>query len=92
MTIVFYDKWENGKHIMATAYNDITGENLVSRGLTKEGEASFERIFGVKERKQWIPPALPLNDYPDNSKDEWDETRVDIIGQNGNVGYDSDNL
>ena len=70
MTIVYYDKWENGEHIMATAYNDITGDNLVSRGLTKEGEAAFERIFGVKERKQWIPPSLSLNEYPDNSKDE----------------------
>lgn len=57
---------------MATAYNDITGDNLVSRGLTKEGEAAFERIFGVKERKQWIPPSLPLKEYPDNNKDEND--------------------
>ena len=70
MTIVYYDKWENGEHIMATSYNEHTGDNLVSRGLTKEGEAAFERIFGVKERQQWIPPSLSLNEYPDNSKDE----------------------
>lgn len=72
MTIVFYDKWDKGEHIVATAYNDITGDNLVSRGLTKEGEAAFERIFGVKKKEQWIPPALPLNEYPNNSKDEND--------------------
>ena len=58
MTIVYYDKWENGEHIMATAYNDITGDNLVSRGLTKEGEAAFERIFGVKERKNKVNAAI----------------------------------
>jgi hypothetical protein len=48
------------------ATNDITGDAIQSRGLlSKEGEAAFDRIFGVKERKKYIPPALPLNEYPD---------------------------
>jgi len=62
--------------IMATSYNEHTGDNLVSRGLTKEGEIAFERIFGVKKKEQWIPPALPLSEYPDNSKDENDSNNL----------------
>lgn len=41
------------------AINDITGDNLVSRKLTKEGEENFDRIFGKKKTNGgWKPPSL----------------------------------
>lgn len=74
------------------AKNEITGDNLISRGFSKEGEANFDAIFGTKKKTNggYVPPPLPLNEYPNNSDDpeEWDERRMDIIGQNGPVGYD----
>ncbi len=70
--------------------NDITGENLISRTLTPAGEEAFDRIFGVKKKTNggYVPPPLPLNEYPSNSDDpeDWDERRVDIIGSNGPTG------
>lgn len=67
------------------SYNDITGDKIETRGaLSKEGEANFERIFGVKKKEKYVPPPLP------NWGDEESERRVDIIGQNGNVGYEED--
>lgn len=69
------------------AYNDVTGDALVSRTLSEEGSKSFDRIFGEKKKKTnggWTPPPLPLNEYPDQ---DWPEERIDVIGQNGNVGY-----
>lgn len=45
------------------ATNDITGDAIQSRGLlSPEGEAAFDRIFGVKKRNQYIPPPLPSVD------------------------------
>ena len=39
------------------AINDITGDNLVSRKLTKEGEENFDKIFGKKKTNGgWKPP------------------------------------
>lgn len=60
------------------ATNDITGDNLISRTLTPEGEKAFDRIFGVKKKTNggWTPPPLP----------DFDENRIDVIGQNGNDG------
>ena len=43
---------------MATT-NDITGDALVSRKLTKEGEDNWDKIFGVKKKEKYIPPPLP---------------------------------
>lgn len=76
---------------MAT-YNDVTGDALVSRTLTEEGAKSFDRIFGEKKKTNggWTPPPLPLNEYPNNGSDEWDETRIDVISQNGNEGLHYD--
>jgi hypothetical protein len=67
------------------AINDITGDNLISRTLSKEGEEQFDKIFGKKKTNGgWTPPPLPLNEYPDQ---DWPEDRIDVIGQNGNIGY-----
>jgi hypothetical protein len=41
---------------MATR-NDVTGDALISRTLTKEGEDNFDKIFGKKKTNGgWIPP------------------------------------
>jgi hypothetical protein len=76
---------------MAT-WNDITGDPLVSRTLTKTGEENFDKIFGKKKTNGgWKPPLTPLSptDTPttvtEHEKD-WDEKRIDIIGQNSNEG------
>jgi hypothetical protein len=62
---------------MAT-YNDVTGHSLVSKLGDKDQQekfnANFDAIFGVKPKKEkYVPPAL----------DDWDETRIDRIGANG---------
>lgn len=49
---------------MAT-WNDITGDPLVSRTLTKEGEENFDKIFGKKKTNGgWKPPLKPLQAEP----------------------------
>ena len=47
---------------MATT-NDITGDALISRKLTKEGENNWDKIFGVKKKEKYIPPPLPDDMY-----------------------------
>lgn len=65
------------------AKNDITGDLIKTRGmLSKKGEDAFDQIFGkrdVRGRK------IDLNEYPEDP-DFWDESRVDVIGQNGSTG------
>lgn len=52
---------------MAVAKNEHTGDSLISRGLSKEGEANFDLIFGKKKTNGgYVPPPLPLDEYPDN--------------------------
>lgn len=57
---------------MATR-NDVTGDLIKSRVNSKEFEDNFDNIFRKK-------PTVKKDD-------DWDEKRVDIIGQNGNIGY-----
>jgi hypothetical protein len=41
------------------AINDITGDNLISRKLSKEGEDNFDRIFGKKKTNGgWKLPSI----------------------------------
>lgn len=73
---------------MATK-NDITGDSIVSKVNTKAYEDNFDKIFkkdlcdicgkdlGKVTECAWT--SCPLN---------WNEDRVDHIGQNGNVGYE----
>lgn len=74
---------------MATK-NEITGDSLISKTLSPEGESNYDTIFGTKKRTNggYVPPPLPLNEYPYNGLDseEWDEKRMDIIGSNGPTG------
>jgi hypothetical protein len=68
---------------MATT-NPITGDSLISKTLTEEGEKNYEAIFGKKKKTNggWTPP--------DTSWDNGEE-RMDNIGRNSNEGlhYDS---
>ena len=66
-------------------YNNITGDSISTRFGTKEQQEkfdeAFDNIFGTKAKKTnggWKPPPLPTQ-----AKDDWDETRIDRIGSNG---------
>ena len=77
------------------AVNDITGDNLISRTLTPEGEKAFDRIFGVKKKTNggWTPPPLNTDKLvwtENQDPDSWNEKRVDVVGQNGNEGLHYD--
>lgn len=73
-----------------TARNNITGDLIKSRTNSKEFEDNFDKIFRNKDplcdvcgkslnaTKECAWTSCPLN---------WDESRADIIGQNGNIGY-----
>lgn len=51
--------------------NDITGDSIISKTNTKQYEDNWDRIFGKKKKDEEL----------------FDEDRIDIIGQNGNIGY-----
>jgi len=69
--------------------NDVTGDLIKSRKNTKEFEDNYDKIFRNKDplcdvcgksltaTKECAWTGCPLN---------WDESRVDIIGQNGPTG------
>ena len=66
------------------AINEITGDNLISRKLTKEGEDNFDKIFGKKKTNGgWTPP--PVDTSWDNG-----EERIENIGRNSNEGLHYD--
>jgi len=61
------------------ARNEITGDLIKSKSkISKDFEDNFDRIFGKKKKEKYVPPPLPLNEYPDNGavseeppKNEW---------------------
>jgi hypothetical protein len=70
--------------------NDVTGDLIKSRKNSKEFEDNFDKIFrknkdplcdvcgkSLSATKECAWTGCPLN---------WDESRVDIIGQNGPTG------
>jgi hypothetical protein len=54
--------------------NEITGDKLITKTKSKSYDDNYDKIFGKKE---------PTERNPDP---DWDEGRVDVIGQNGNDG------
>jgi hypothetical protein len=73
-----------------TSRNDVTGDLIKSRKNSKEFEDNFDKIFrknkdplcdvcgkSLTATKECAFTGCPLN---------WDESRVDIIGQNGPTG------
>jgi hypothetical protein len=63
------------------SHNDITGDALISKISNKNFEENFDRIFRNKTPKE--PEQLELD-----FGDEEAERRMDIIGSNGNIGYE----
>lgn len=76
------------------SHNDITGDAIKSRVNSKEFEDNFDNIFRknkaplcdvcgktLSATKECAWTSCPLN---------WDEGRADIIGQNGNIGYEEE--
>lgn len=78
---------------MATR-NDITGDALISKTNSKEYEANWDKIFGKKKKTNggWTPPPLETHKIlrPETKWEgdpiNFDEDRIDTIGQNGNTG------
>lgn len=59
--------------------NDVTGDRLINKRLSKEGEDNWDKIFGKK-----IPKEDPVKKpFPHNILKQ---PRIDTIGQNGNEG------
>jgi len=79
------------------SFNEHTGDLLISKvGLSDEGKKNWDTIFPPKKKEKYVPPPLPdaLKSRPDPVQleldfgDEEAERRIDIIGSNGNVGYE----
>ena len=70
------------------AKNDITGDAIQSRTNSKEYGDNFDRIF----RKDKVVQPQPAADQPVELWSEYDEKRQEIVGQNGNVGYDLETI
>lgn len=66
---------------MATT-NDITGDAIRSK---KPSEA-FNKGFGEIDWSVKLGDAEVSSDKPVVTSEDWDEDRMDIIGQNGNDG------
>ena len=65
------------------ARNDITGDKIQTRdGLSEQGKENWDTIFPPKKKERWIPPPLP----------DFNEDRIDVIGQNGNDGEHYDQV
>jgi hypothetical protein len=64
--------------------NDITGDSLVNKPLSKQGEENWDRIFGKKKEplshEEFIKVML------ENEEVYKELSRMDVIGQNGNDG------
>lgn len=68
--------------------NDITGDSIRSKPLSKEAEDNWDRIFGnrIKEQKLSNDDMLPEYELNKSSGEVQKVSRIDIIGQNGNEG------
>lgn len=59
-----------------TAQNDITGDWLQSKPNNEQFEKNFDLIFRKKKPNDEVSPHVH----------EYEESRIDIVGQNGNDG------
>jgi hypothetical protein len=73
--------------------NDITGDSIRSKPLSKEAEDNWDKIFGkkIKEQKLSNDDMLPEYELDKSTGNVKKVSRIDIVGQNGNEGdhYDS---
>lgn len=78
------------------SYNDITGDKIQTRDkLSKEGEENFDRIFGTKKKTNggWTPPPVVTPTQPAEYAEDWQSSERDkAIAQNGNVGYNEEEV
>lgn len=80
------------------ARNDITGDKIQTRdSLSDQGKENWDKIFPPKKKEKYIPPLIETHKILKQeskwekppitlSKEEWNESRIDTIGQNGNNG------
>jgi hypothetical protein len=67
------------------SYNDITGDKIATRTVTKQYGDNFDNIF----RKDKVAEVAPTPDKPVEPIQlelDFDEDRIDTIGTNGNDG------
>jgi len=75
------------------ARNNITGDKIQSKGvLTKQGEDNWDLIFSKKKKETHdiLQPETKWEGEPIQL--DWDESRIDTIGQNGNDGEHYDKV
>ena len=72
------------------SYNDITGDKIATRQVSKDYENNFDRIFR-KDKVAEVTPASTEPVEPTQLELDFNEDRIDIIGQNGNIGYEEVN-
>lgn len=65
--------------------NDITGDSLVNKPLSKQGEENWDRIFGKK--REPLPHEEFVKVMLENENVYKELSRIDTIGQNGNDGH-----
>jgi hypothetical protein len=75
------------------SYNEITGDKIATRTITKDYENNFDRIFRKDKDKVAEPEVTPVEPVEPTQMeldfgDEEAERRMDIIGSNGNIGYE----
>ena len=68
--------------------NEITGDKLITKGVfSKEAEDRFDAIFRKKERFEGYTTIetghIKKEPTERNPDPDWDEGRIDNIGQNG---------
>jgi hypothetical protein len=85
----------NLKEIAVASRNDITGDYIQTKtGVSEEYDKEYERIFGKKRKTNggWTPPPIETHKIlrPETKWEgppiDFDEDRIDTIGQNGNDG------
>lgn len=70
--------------------NDITGDSIRSKPLSKEAEDNWDRIFGKKSKGKLTDMLIGFGEdaFTDNKEHNKEKkiSRIDTIGQNGNDG------
>jgi hypothetical protein len=69
------------------AKNDITGDNIATRTGDASSKEKFDNNFDNIFRKK-----VPLSPELEELQEDEDEIRMNIVGQNGNVGYSEEDM
>ena len=73
---------------MSKNHNEITGDKLITKKKSKSFDVNFDAIFRKTDEKFEGFTTIEIKKEPtERDRDpDWDEGRIDIIGQNGNDG------